>query len=148
MRLTAPRSCSAMGEFGSRHAAQHFTDYSFSPKFNSRKIVISTGELAKLADACTVVKSGSTAVMCTAVSRQKQSATASFLPLTVDYRLKSAAAGRIPTNFMRREMGKDHLASSFSPIHCNFFRHFRERNSRCTSRGPLGPAALPQRLPL
>ncbi len=29
----------------------------------------------------------------------------SFVPLTVDYRQKSAAAGRIPTNFLRREMG-------------------------------------------
>lgn len=47
--------------------------------------------------------------MCTAVSKPKQSATATFLPLTVDYRLKSAAAGRIPTNFMRREMGKMRL---------------------------------------
>ena len=28
-----------------------------------------------------------------------------FFPLTVDYRQKSAAAGRIPTNFMRRELG-------------------------------------------
>lgn len=43
--------------------------------------------------------------MCTAISKQKSSPNASFLPLTVDYRLKSAAAGRIPTNFMRREMG-------------------------------------------
>ena len=52
------------------------------------------------------MKSGDTVVMCTAISKQKASANASFLPLTVDYRLKSAAAGRIPTNFMRREMGK------------------------------------------
>jgi len=28
-----------------------------------------------------------------------------FFPLTVDYRQKSAAAGRIPTNFLRRELG-------------------------------------------
>ena len=27
------------------------------------------------------------------------------MPLTVEYRLKSAAAGRIPTNFLRRELG-------------------------------------------
>lgn len=72
----------------------------------SRKIVISTGQLAKLADGCAVVRNGETAVMCTAVSKQKQSSAASFLPLSVDYRLKSAAAGRIPTNYMRREMGK------------------------------------------
>ena len=62
--------------------------------------------MAKFADGCVVVKAGETAVMCTAISKLKQSANASFLPLTVDYRLKSAAAGRIPTNHMRREMGK------------------------------------------
>lgn len=73
---------------------------------NRRKIVISTGQLAKFADGCAVVKNGETAVMCTAVSKQKQSSSASFLPLSVDYRLKSAAAGRIPTNYMRREMGE------------------------------------------
>jgi polyribonucleotide nucleotidyltransferase len=44
--------------------------------------------------------------MCTAISKkQKSSQISSFLPLTVDYRIKSAAAGRIPTNFMRRELG-------------------------------------------
>jgi polyribonucleotide nucleotidyltransferase len=52
------------------------------------------------------VKNGETAIMCTAISKQKPSANASFLPLSVDYRLKSAAAGRIPTTFMRREMGQ------------------------------------------
>lgn len=62
--------------------------------------------MAKLSDCCTVVKNGDTAVMCTAVSKQKPSGNASFLPLTVDYRLKSAAAGRIPTNFLRRELGE------------------------------------------
>lgn len=79
-----------------------------------RKIVISTGKFAKFADACVVVKNGDTSVMCTAVSKQKQSASASFLPLTVDYRLKSAAAGRIPTNFMRRELGELIVGSALS----------------------------------
>lgn len=51
---------------------------------------------------------GDTAVMVTAVARQKPGgggSNASFLPLVVDYRQKAAAAGRIPTNFLRREMG-------------------------------------------
>ncbi|XP_017768582.1 PREDICTED: polyribonucleotide nucleotidyltransferase 1, mitochondrial isoform X2 [Nicrophorus vespilloides] len=42
--------------------------------------------------------------MVTAVSKTKPS-TSNFLPLVVDYRQKSAAAGRIPTNFLRRELG-------------------------------------------
>lgn len=42
--------------------------------------------------------------MVTAVSKTKPSPS-SFLPLVVDFRQKSAAAGRIPTNFLRRELG-------------------------------------------
>lgn len=81
---------------------------SFKPMtfyFCRRKILISSGQLAKFTDGCAIVKNGETSIMCTAISKQKASNNASFLPLTVDYRLKSAAAGRIPTNFMRREMG-------------------------------------------
>ena len=35
----------------------------------------------------------------------KKRASDKDLPLTVDYRQKAAAAGRIPTNFLRRELG-------------------------------------------
>lgn len=47
---------------------------------------------------------GDTSVMVTAVCKH-QSSNSSFLPLIVDYRQKAAAAGRIPTNFLRRELG-------------------------------------------
>lgn len=47
---------------------------------------------------------GDTAVMATAVCKSK-STPAPFLPLTIDFRQKAAALGRIPTNFLRREMG-------------------------------------------
>lgn len=43
--------------------------------------------------------------MVTAVAKDKASS-AGFMPLTVDYRQKYAAAGRIPMNFVRRELGK------------------------------------------
>lgn len=42
--------------------------------------------------------------MVTAVSKTKPSPS-NFTPLVVDYRQKSAAAGRIPMNFLRRELG-------------------------------------------
>lgn len=42
--------------------------------------------------------------MVTAVC-EHQLSNSSFLPLVVDYRQKAAAAGRIPTNFLRRELG-------------------------------------------
>jgi len=41
--------------------------------------------------------------MATAVSKSTKSSS-NFLPLTVDYRQKAAAAGRIPTNYLRREL--------------------------------------------
>uniref|UniRef100_A0A8C5IQN6 polyribonucleotide nucleotidyltransferase n=1 Tax=Junco hyemalis TaxID=40217 RepID=A0A8C5IQN6_JUNHY len=47
---------------------------------------------------------GDTAVMVTAVSKTKPSPS-QFMPLVVDYRQKAAAAGRIPTNYLRRELG-------------------------------------------
>lgn len=72
--------------------------------FFSRNLKISTGEYARLADGCAVATLGDTSVMVTAVSKTKPS-TSNFLPLVVDYRQKSAAAGRIPTNFFRRELG-------------------------------------------
>lgn len=65
---------------------------------------ISTGQYARFADGCSVAMMGDTAVMVTVVSKPKATPS-SFLPLVVDFRQKSAAAGRIPTNFLRRELG-------------------------------------------
>lgn len=74
---------------------------------SSKKLKLSTGQYAKLADSCVTAQLGDTSVMVTAVSKARtQSGTQSFLPLTVDYRQKAAAAGRIPTNFLRRELGR------------------------------------------
>ncbi|XP_036876337.2 polyribonucleotide nucleotidyltransferase 1, mitochondrial isoform X2 [Manis javanica] len=70
----------------------------------NRKLEISSGKLARFADGCAVVQSGDTAVMVTAVSKTKPSPS-QFMPLVVDYRQKAAAAGRIPTNYLRRETG-------------------------------------------
>ncbi|BFZ12033.1 hypothetical protein BsWGS_15072 [Bradybaena similaris] len=63
-----------------------------------------TGKLARFADGAAVAELGDTSVLVTAVC-EKQSGSQSFLPLTVDFRQKAAAAGRIPTNFLRRELG-------------------------------------------
>ncbi|CAG2240687.1 PNPT1 [Mytilus edulis] len=70
----------------------------------NRPIEISTGQFARFADGSAVAKQGDTSVLVTAVCKTKSSP-ASFLPLTVDYRQKAASAGRIPTNFLRRELG-------------------------------------------
>ncbi|XP_067618958.1 polyribonucleotide nucleotidyltransferase 1, mitochondrial [Eurosta solidaginis] len=72
---------------------------------NGRQMTISSGKLARFANGTAICQMGDTAVMVTAVAKPKQAAGASFMPLVVDYRLKSAASGRIPMNFMRRELG-------------------------------------------
>lgn len=71
---------------------------------NGRKLTLSSGKYARFADGCAVATLGDTSVMVTVVSKTKPSPS-SFLPLVVDYRQKAAAAGRIPTNFLRRELG-------------------------------------------
>lgn len=68
-------------------------------------MTISSGKYARFANSTAVSQMGDTSVMVTAVAKPKQAQGASFMPLTVDYRLKSAASGRIPTNFLRRELG-------------------------------------------
>uniref|UniRef100_A0A3Q1EKQ6 polyribonucleotide nucleotidyltransferase n=1 Tax=Acanthochromis polyacanthus TaxID=80966 RepID=A0A3Q1EKQ6_9TELE len=72
--------------------------------FSSRKLEISSGKFARFADGSAVVQLGDTSVMVTAVSKTKPSPS-QFMPLVVDYRQKAAAAGRIPTNYLRRELG-------------------------------------------
>ncbi|XP_055594857.1 polyribonucleotide nucleotidyltransferase 1, mitochondrial [Uranotaenia lowii] len=73
---------------------------------SGRVVQISSGNLARFANGSAVVTIGDTAVMATAVSKSKPGgSSSSFLPLVVDYRQKAAAAGRIPTNFLRRELG-------------------------------------------
>lgn len=73
---------------------------------NCRKnLHLSTGKYARLADGCAVATLGDTSVMVTTVSKSQASSNSSFVPLIVDYKQKAAAAGRIPTNFFRRELG-------------------------------------------
>ncbi|XP_051772009.1 polyribonucleotide nucleotidyltransferase 1, mitochondrial [Ctenopharyngodon idella] len=85
-------------------AVRGFHERTVAVSLGERRLEISTGKLARFADGCAVVRLGETSVMVTAVSKSKP-ASALFMPLVVDYRQKAAAAGRIPTNYLRREMG-------------------------------------------
>ena len=73
--------------------------------FCRRNLKLQSGKYARLADGCAVATLGDTSVMVTTVSRVESSGSNNFTPLIVDYRQKAAAAGRIPTNFLRRELG-------------------------------------------
>ena len=69
---------------------------------DGREISIETGKLAKQAHGSVLVQMGKAMLLCTVVSNYKVSPV-DFLPLTVDYREKFAAAGRYPGGFFKRE---------------------------------------------
>ncbi|MFK7756745.1 MAG: polyribonucleotide nucleotidyltransferase [Flavobacteriales bacterium] len=70
---------------------------------DGKVITIETGKLAKQADGSVVVRMGDTMLLATAVSASEAREDVDFLPLTVDYREKYAAAGRFPGGFFKRE---------------------------------------------
>ncbi len=70
---------------------------------DGREITLETGKLAKQADGSVVVKMGGTMLLATVVANKEANPGVDFLPLTVDYREKFYAGGRIPGNFFRRE---------------------------------------------
>ena len=70
---------------------------------DGRSITIETGKLAKQADGSVVVRMGDAMLLATAVSARTSNPGVDFLPLTVDYREKFAAAGRFPGGFFKRE---------------------------------------------
>jgi polyribonucleotide nucleotidyltransferase len=68
-----------------------------------KEITIETGKLAKQADGAVVLRMGDTMILATVVSSREAREGVDFLPLTVDYKEKFAADGRIPGGFFRRE---------------------------------------------
>jgi polyribonucleotide nucleotidyltransferase len=69
-----------------------------------RTLAIETGRVAKQASGAVTVRYGDTIVLVTAVaSEEPLEASLDFVPLLVDYREKSYAAGRIPGGFFKRE---------------------------------------------
>jgi polyribonucleotide nucleotidyltransferase len=68
-----------------------------------KEISVETGKLAKQADGSVVVRMGDTMLLATVVAVPEAKEGVDFLPLTVDYREKYAAAGRFPGGFFRRE---------------------------------------------
>ena len=71
-------------------------------QLGSENLSIETGKVAKQADGAVWVQYGGTVVLVAVVAERKDS-NLDFFPLTVDYREKSYAAGRIPGVYGRRE---------------------------------------------
>ncbi len=77
-----------------------------SAQIGGREFSISTGKIAKQASGSVVVQLGDTVVLVTAVASKQAKEDISFLPLTVEYQERIYAAGRIPGNYFRREIGR------------------------------------------
>jgi polyribonucleotide nucleotidyltransferase len=72
-------------------------------QIGANSITIETGKIAKLADGSVVVSCGETIVMASAVSATTIKEGQDYFPLTVDYREKAAAVGKIPGGYFKRE---------------------------------------------
>ncbi len=66
---------------------------------------VEAGKIAKQASGSVVIQYGDTIVLVTVVSSHEERQT-DFLPLSVEYQEKIYAAGRIPGNYFRREIGR------------------------------------------
>ncbi len=71
--------------------------------FDGKEYSIETGRFAKQANGSVMVRCGDTMVLVTAVASNSERPEIDFLPLSVEYREKSAAAGKIPGGFLKRE---------------------------------------------
>ena len=71
-------------------------------QFAGRTLSLEIGHMAKLAAGSCVVRYGDTAVLC-AATVQDNPTHLPFFPLTIEYREKSYAAGKIPGGFFKRE---------------------------------------------
>ncbi|MFM9097295.1 MAG: polyribonucleotide nucleotidyltransferase, partial [Phycisphaerales bacterium] len=71
-------------------------------EIGGRTLRLETGKVAKLASGAMIISYGDTVVLCTAV-RANPRAGIDFFPLTCDYRERTAAAGKYPGGFKKRE---------------------------------------------
>lgn len=72
-------------------------------EIGGKNLIIETGRFAKQADGGILVQYGGTVVLVTAVASIEKTVNYDFTPLTVDYREKAYAVGRIPGGFFKRE---------------------------------------------
>jgi polyribonucleotide nucleotidyltransferase len=77
--------------------------HTVSAPFGAHPIIIETGKLANLADGAVTVRYADTLVIVTAVSATKIKEGQDFFPLTVEYRERAAAVGKIPGGYFKRE---------------------------------------------
>ena len=72
-------------------------------EFEGKEYSLETGRFAKFANGSIMVKNGDSMVLVTVVASNEAKPDIDFLPLQVEYREKSSAAGKIPGGFIKRE---------------------------------------------
>ena len=77
--------------------------HSTTASVGASPITFETGKIARLADGAVTVRQGDTILLVTAVSATTVKEGQDFFPLTVEYREKAAAVGKIPGSYFRRE---------------------------------------------
>ena len=77
----------------------------FKAEIGGKTMTMQTGKVAKQASGSVTVQYGETIVLVTVVSSPDEKQV-DFLPLSVEYQEKIYAAGRIPGNYFRREIGR------------------------------------------
>lgn len=68
-----------------------------------RKLSLETGRMAKQADGAVLVTYGDSSVLVATVSDKEAKKNLGFFPLTIEYRERTYAAGKIPGGFFKRE---------------------------------------------
>ncbi len=74
-----------------------------SRQIGNHVLTLETGRVARQADGAVLVTYGDSTVLATVCVDSRSDLNKDFLPLTVEYREKSYAIGKIPGNFFRRE---------------------------------------------
>ncbi len=72
-------------------------------ELSGKKLILETGHLAKQASGAVLLRYGDTMLLATVTANLKEESDRGFFPLSVEYREKYYASGKIPGGFFKRE---------------------------------------------
>ncbi len=72
-------------------------------QYGQHQVSLETGRIARQADGAVLITMGQTSLLVTVVGKRDAGAARDFFPLTVEYREKSYAAGKVPGGYFKRE---------------------------------------------
>lgn len=88
------------------HDQEKLMELELKAEIGGRTLSVRTGKMAKQASGSVLVQYGETQVLVTVVASNELRTGIDFVPLSVEYQEKIYAAGRIPGNYYRREVGR------------------------------------------